>query len=177
MAPEIPIAIYKLGLIAKPVCPTCSLCGRQFESLTGLLHAVAAPSSCASSSTIPQFSGPFKPRPADMTNSASGKGIIPAVSVDLVSLITNLDLIAETRRRFNVPIAAYSVSGEYALVKGAAKQGWVNEKDITEEILYCIKRAGADMIVIGNALERNPDLLIEISDKVYDWNQSVEAGK
>jgi len=51
------------------------------------------------------------------------------------------------RRRFNIPIAAYSVSGEYALVKGAAKQGWVNEKDITEEILYCIKRAGADMIV------------------------------
>ena len=37
--------------------------------------------------------------------------------------------------------------------------------------------AGADMIVIGNALEKNPDLLSEISDKVYDWNQSVEAGK
>lgn len=35
--------------------------------------------------------------------------------------------------------------------------------------------AGADMIVIGNALEKNPDLLIEISDKVYDWNQSLEA--
>jgi phosphoglycerol geranylgeranyltransferase len=37
--------------------------------------------------------------------------------------------------------------------------------------------AGADMIVIGNALEKTPDLLTEISDKVYDWNQSVEAGK
>lgn len=37
-------------------------------------------------------------------------------------------------------------------------------------------QAGADMIVIGNALEKNPDLLIEISDKVYDWNQSVETG-
>ncbi|CAN5330338.1 geranylgeranylglyceryl/heptaprenylglyceryl phosphate synthase [soil metagenome] len=37
--------------------------------------------------------------------------------------------------------------------------------------------AGADMIVIGNALEKSPDLLSEISDKVYDWNQSVEAGK
>ena len=37
--------------------------------------------------------------------------------------------------------------------------------------------AGADMIVIGNALEKNPDLLTEISDKVYDWNQSVEARK
>lgn len=37
--------------------------------------------------------------------------------------------------------------------------------------------AGADLIVIGNALEKNPELLIEISDKVYDWNQSIEAGK
>ena len=70
--------------------------------------------------------------------------------VDIVMIkpaLAYLDLIAETRRRFNVPIAAYSVSGEYALVKGAAKQGWVNEKEITEEILYGIKRAGADMIV------------------------------
>ena len=58
-----------------------------------------------------------------------------------------LDLIAETRRRFNVPVAAYSVSGEYALVKGAALQGWVNENEITQEILHSIKRAGADMIV------------------------------
>jgi porphobilinogen synthase len=70
--------------------------------------------------------------------------------VDIVMIkpaLSYLDLIAETRRRFNVPVAAYSVSGEYALVKGAAAQGWVNEKDITEEILYSIKRAGADMIV------------------------------
>ena len=37
--------------------------------------------------------------------------------------------------------------------------------------------AGADMIVIGNALEKNPEILIEISDKVYDWNQSIEARK
>lgn len=70
--------------------------------------------------------------------------------VDIVMIkpaLSYLDLISETRRRFNIPVAAYSVSGEYALVKGAAKQGWINEKDITEEILYSIKRAGADMIV------------------------------
>ena len=70
--------------------------------------------------------------------------------VDIVMIkpaLSYLDLIAETRRRFNLPVAAYSVSGEYALVKGAAKQGWINEKDITSEILHSIKRAGADMIV------------------------------
>ena len=70
--------------------------------------------------------------------------------VDIVMIkpaLSYLDLIAETRRKFNVPVSAYSVSGEYALVKAASQLGFVNENDITEEILYSIKRAGADMIV------------------------------
>ena len=70
--------------------------------------------------------------------------------VDIVMIkpaLSYLDLIAETRRKFNIPVSAYSVSGEYALVKAAAQLGYVNENDITEEILYSIKRAGADMIV------------------------------
>ncbi len=70
--------------------------------------------------------------------------------VDIVMIkpaLAYLDLIAETRRRFNVPVSAYSVSGEYALVKAASQLGYVNEKDVTLEILYSIKRAGADMIV------------------------------
>lgn len=70
--------------------------------------------------------------------------------VDIVMIkpaLAYLDLISETKRRFNVPVSAYSVSGEYALVKAAAKQGWVSENDITHEILYSIKRAGADMMV------------------------------
>ena len=70
--------------------------------------------------------------------------------VDIVMIkpaLTYLDLIAETKRRFNIPVSAYSVSGEYALVKGAAMQGWINEDAMIQEILYSIKRAGADMIV------------------------------
>lgn len=70
--------------------------------------------------------------------------------VDIVMIkpaLAYLDLIAETRRKYNVPVSAYSVSGEYALVKAASQLGYVNEKDITLEILYSIKRAGADMIV------------------------------
>ena len=76
--------------------------------------------------------------------------------VDIVMIkpaLSYLDLIAETRRRFNLPVAAYSVSGEYALVKAASKLGYVNERDIREEILYSIKRAGADMIVTYFAKE------------------------
>ena len=70
--------------------------------------------------------------------------------VDIVMIkpaLSYLDLISETRRKFNIPVSAYSVSGEYALVKAASQLGFVNEKDITQEILYSIKRAGADMIV------------------------------
>ena len=70
--------------------------------------------------------------------------------VDIVMIkpaLAYLDLIAESKKRFNVPVSAYSVSGEYSLVKGAGKQGWIQENDIITEILYSIKRAGADMIV------------------------------
>lgn len=70
--------------------------------------------------------------------------------VDIVMIkpaLSYLDLIAETRKKYNIPVSAYSVSGEYALVKAASQLGYVNEKDITLEILYSIKRAGADMIV------------------------------
>jgi porphobilinogen synthase len=58
-----------------------------------------------------------------------------------------LDLISMTRQKFNIPISAYSVSGEYALVKAAAMAGYIDETEVTLEILTAIKRAGADMIV------------------------------
>ena len=70
--------------------------------------------------------------------------------VDIVMIkpaLAYLDLIAKARSSFNIPISAYSVSGEYSLVKAAAKQGWVDENEVTLEILTAIKRAGADMIV------------------------------
>jgi len=70
--------------------------------------------------------------------------------VDIVMIkpaLAYLDIIAEAKRRFNIPISAYSVSGEYALVRAAAKQGLIDENAVIEEILIGIKRAGADMIV------------------------------
>lgn len=64
-----------------------------------------------------------------------------------------LDVIHEARRRFNVPIAAYNVSGEYAMVKAAAQNGIIKEKEAIIEILTCIKRAGADIIITYSALD------------------------
>ena len=64
-----------------------------------------------------------------------------------------LDVIRKVRDTFNYPLAAYSVSGEYAMVKAAAQQGWVDEKGIVLEILTAIKRAGADIIITYYAKE------------------------
>ncbi len=61
--------------------------------------------------------------------------------------IPYLDVIASARRRFDVPLAAYSVSGEYSMVKAAAKNGWLDEKNVVLEMLTAIRRAGADIII------------------------------
>ncbi len=64
-----------------------------------------------------------------------------------------LDVIARVKERFDVPVAAYNVSGEYAMVKAAAKAGWVDGDRVMLEILTSIKRAGADLILTYHALE------------------------
>lgn len=58
-----------------------------------------------------------------------------------------LDIIRAVRENFNVPVAAYNVSGEFSMVKSAASAGWLDEKAVALEILYSIKRAGADLII------------------------------
>lgn len=67
--------------------------------------------------------------------------------------LSYLDVIRWARDRFDHPIAAYSVSGEYAMVKAGAKAGFIDEKAIALEMLLSIKRAGADMIITYYALD------------------------
>jgi porphobilinogen synthase len=77
-----------------------------------------------------------------------------AEGVDIVMIkpaIPYLDLIYKARQATNLPICAYSVSGEYALVKAAAMNGWVDENAVMTEFLTSIKRAGADMIITYQA--------------------------
>lgn len=61
--------------------------------------------------------------------------------------LSYLDVISDVKDAFDVPVAAYNVSGEYSLVKAAGKLGWIDEKRIMMEILTSIKRAGADLIL------------------------------
>jgi len=58
-----------------------------------------------------------------------------------------MDIIRRVKDRFGVPVAAYNVSGEFAMVKAAAQKGWIDERRVAVEILTGIKRAGADMIL------------------------------
>ena len=62
-----------------------------------------------------------------------------------------LDVVQRVRERFDVPVAAYNVSGEYAMVKAAARNGWLDEKRVVLEILTSIHRAGASIIVTYHA--------------------------
>ena len=62
-----------------------------------------------------------------------------------------LDVIAKVRERCDLPLVAYNVSGEYAMVKAAARLGWIDERRVTLELLTAIKRAGADVIISYHA--------------------------
>ncbi|HAH24162.1 MAG TPA: porphobilinogen synthase [Prolixibacteraceae bacterium] len=61
--------------------------------------------------------------------------------------LSYLDIIQRVKTNFNIPIAAYNVSGEYSMVKAAAANGWIDEKRMVREILTSIKRAGSDIII------------------------------
>ncbi len=80
---------------------------------------------------------------ADLDEGADAIMIKPALAY--------LDVIAGARERFDVPIAAYNVSGEYSMVKAAALNGWIDEQRIVMESMTAIKRAGADLIITYHA--------------------------
>jgi porphobilinogen synthase len=64
-----------------------------------------------------------------------------------------LDILREARDNFDAPLAVYNVSGEYSMVKAAARNGWIDEERVVDEILTGFKRAGADIILTYHALD------------------------
>jgi porphobilinogen synthase len=67
--------------------------------------------------------------------------------------LSYLDVIRAARENFDLPVAAYNVSGEYSMVKAAAERGWIDGTRVMNEILTSIKRAGADLIITYHAVE------------------------
>jgi porphobilinogen synthase len=102
----------------------------------------------------------FGDRRAYQMDPANGREALREVALDLAEgadivmikpALSYLDVIRQARDRFDAPIAAYNVSGEYAMVKAAGRNGWIDEQRVTLEVLTGIKRAGADIIVTYHA--------------------------
>lgn len=87
----------------------------------------------------------IKEAQADVDEGAAILMVKPALSY--------LDIIRDLKNNFDLPIAAYNVSGEYAMIKAAGKNGWIDEQKVMMETLLSIKRAGADIIITYFAKE------------------------
>jgi porphobilinogen synthase len=134
-----------------------ALDGAGFESTPILSYAVKyasglyGPFRDAAQST-PQFGD----RRSYQMDAANGREALRELELDLEEgadmvmvkpALPNLDVIAAVRSACHVPVAAYQVSGEYAMIKAAAANGWIEEERVVDETLTAIRRAGADLIL------------------------------
>jgi porphobilinogen synthase len=106
----------------------------------------------------PQFGdrGGYQMDPANGDEALREVALDLAEGADIIMVkpaLSYLDIIRRVKDRFGVPVAAYNVSGEFAMVKAAGQKGWIDERRVTLEILTSIKRAGADMILTYFARE------------------------
>ncbi len=95
----------------------------------------------------------LKEAQADVDEGAEILMVKPALSY--------LDIIRDLKNNFDLPIAAYNVSGEYAMIKAAGNNGWIDDKKVMMETLLSIKRAGADIIITYHAKEAAKQLKME----------------
>jgi porphobilinogen synthase len=104
----------------------------------------------------------FGDRSSYQMDPANGDEAMREVSLDISEgadiimvkpALSYLDIIRRVKELFGVPVAAYNVSGEFAMVKAAAQKGWIDERRVTLEILTSIRRAGADMVLTYHALD------------------------
>lgn len=100
----------------------------------------------------PQFGDrrSYQMDPANRREALKEVSLDIAEGADIVMVkpaLAYLDIISDVRNTFNLPVAAYNVSGEYSLVKAAAQLGWIDESKVMMEILTSIRRAGADLIL------------------------------
>ena len=104
----------------------------------------------------PQFGdrNTYQMDPANSDEAMREVALDVAEGADIVMVkpaLSYLDIIRRVKDRFGLPVAAYNVSGEFAMVKAAARNGWIDERRVTLEILTSIKRAGAGIILTYHA--------------------------
>lgn len=108
--------------------------------------------------STPQFGNRkgYQMDPANLREALSEAELDVTEGADILMVkpaLAYLDVVKEAKATFNLPIACYNVSGEYSMLKAAAKMGWINHDDVLMESLLAMKRAGADMIITYSAVE------------------------
>ena len=99
---------------------------------------------------IPKDRKGYQMDPANAREAMREVALDLAEGADMVMVkpaVPYLDIVRMVRERFDVPVAAYHVSGEYAMIKAAARAGWIDEERVVLETLLCIRRAGADFVL------------------------------
>ncbi len=108
--------------------------------------------------STPQFGDrrSYQMDPANSREALKEVALDTAEGADIIMVkpaLSYLDIVRQVRDTTHLPVAVYNVSGEYAMVKAAAANGWIDEKRIVLETLLSMKRAGADMIITYHALD------------------------
>src|SRR5205807_5605804 len=125
----------------------------------GLTITMSAPSSI-SSATSRSASPQVGDRRSYQMDPANAREALREVALDIEEgadmvmvkpALPYLDIVRLVRDHVQIPVAAYNVSGEYAMVKAAARNGWLDEQRVVLEILTAIKRAGADIVLTYHA--------------------------
>ncbi len=99
---------------------------------------------------IPKDRKGYQMDPANWREALREVALDVAEGADMVMVkpaVPYLDIVRLVRDRFELPVAAYHVSGEYAMIKAAAERGWIDEERVVLETLLCIRRAGADLVL------------------------------
>jgi porphobilinogen synthase len=110
----------------------------------------AAESAPREGAGIPRDRKGYQMDPANAREALREVALDIAEGADMVMVkpaVPYLDIVRQVRDRFDVPVAAYHVSGEYAMIKAAAQAGWIDEERVVLETLLCIRRAGADFVL------------------------------
>lgn len=108
--------------------------------------------------SVPQFGNrqTYQMNPANSNEAMREIALDIKEGADIIMIkpgLSYLDIVYRAKNEFNIPIAVYNVSGEYAMVKAAAQKGWIDETQMALEILLGMKRAGADLIISYHALD------------------------
>jgi len=105
---------------------------------------------------IPKDKSTYQMDPANAREAITEAQLDEQEGADIMMVkpgLAYLDIIHRLREESDLPIAAYNVSGEYAMVKAAAEKGWIDERAVVLETLLCFKRAGADLILTYHACD------------------------